>query len=330
MGATGGGRLEGMGRIEGVELAPNWTSAAGALEGILRHAGIDLPRHAVMGLTGHAFHFCLGSKAGVVALPSGPASFDRGAMVARYARTGLRFERFAAAATPEARDAAVAWAIERLDAGVPVIGWDLHLHEFGIIDGYDRARGGFFVQDIITEEVGPFVAWEAWAPLGELELWAPAEAVEVDAGVVIEALQTALDLFAGVEGGDDGQVRGTAGIEAWAAALDGTVEVDRAGNAYTLAVLAAARTDGAAFLRDLAAALPGAGAELAAAARALEEEVKALSPLITLFPFPSGGHGNVQVPGLRRAAAMALRRAAAHERACAEAIGAALAGLGAG
>lgn len=313
-----------MGRIEGVELVPNWSSAAGALEGVLRYAGIDLPRHAVMGLTGHAFHFCLGSKAGVVALPSGPASFDRGAMVSRYARTGLRFERFAAVASGEAKEAAVAWAVERLDAGVPLIGWDLHLHEFGIIDGYDRSRGGFFVQDILTEEVGPFVAWEAWAPLGEVEIWAPVEAVEVAPRVVVEALRTARDLLAGAEGGGDGQPRGTAGLVAWAEALEGAVEVDRAGNAYTLAVLAAARTDGAAFLRDLEAALPAAAAELGLAARALEEEVKALSPLITLFPFPSGGHGNVQVPGLRRAAAMALRRAASYEGACVEALVAAL------
>lgn len=313
-----------MGRIEGVELVPNWSSAAGALEGVLRHAGIDLPRHAVMGLTGHAFHFCLGSKAGVVALPSGPASFDRGAMVSRYARTGLRFERFAAVASGEAKEAAVAWAVGRLDAGVPLIGWDLHLHEFGIIDGYDRSRGGFFVQDILTEEVGPFVAWEAWAPLGEVEIWAPVEAVEVAPRVVVEALRTARDLLAGAEGGGDGQPRGTAGLVAWAEALEGAVEVDRAGNAYTLAVLAAARTDGAAFLRDLEAALPAAAAELGLAARALEEEVKALSPLITLFPFPSGGHGNVQVPGLRRAAAMALRRAASYEGACVEALVAAL------
>lgn len=311
-------------RIEGLELAPNWTSAAGALEGVLRHAGIDLPRHAVMGLTGHAFHFCLGVKGGVAALPSGPASFDRAAMVARYARTGLRFERFAGPADAAGKAAGAAWAMERLDAGVPVIGWDLHLHEFGIIDGYDRERGGFFVQDIITEEVGPFVAWENWAPLGEVELWAPVEPVEAGPEVVTEALRTAAALLRGEEDPGDGQPRGTAGLEAWAAALEGDTEVDRAGNAYTLAVLQAARADGALFLRDAAAALPAAGEALEGAARALEEETKALSPLITLFPFPAGGHGNVQVPGLRRAAAMALRRAAAWERECLAGLEAAL------
>ncbi len=316
-----------MARIEGIALAPNWTSAAGALEGVLRHAGIELPRHAIMGLTGHAWHFCLGTAGGVTALPSGPAAFDRGAMVARYARTGLRFERFAGPPDVPTKERAIAWAVERLDAGVPLIGWDLHLHEFGIIDGYDRERGGFFVQDIITEEVGPFVAWEMWEPIGGVELWAPVEAVEVGEEVAIDAVTTALALFAGDERVGEAHLAGTRGIEAWAEALEGSAAVDRAGNAYTLAVLAAARSDGAAFLADLAAAFPAAGAELGTAARALEEEVKALSPLLTLFPFPAGGHGSIQVPGLRRAAAMALRRAAAWERACAESLLAALPGM---
>lgn len=313
-----------MKRIAGIALAPNWTSAAGALEGVLRHAGIELPRHAIMGLTGHAWHFYLGTEGGVTALPSGPAAFDRGAMVTRYARTGLRFERFAGPADARTKERAIAWAVERLDAGVPVIGWDLHLHEFGIIDGYDRDRGGFLVQDIITEEVGPFIAWETWLPVGGFELWAPTEPVEVGEEVALEALETALALFAGEEHAGEVHLAGTRGIEAWAAALEGTTEVDRAGNAYTLAVLAAARSDGAAFLADLAAAFPVAGTKLGAAARALEEEVKALSPLLTLFPFPAGGHGSIHVPGLRRAAAMALRRAAAWERECAAHLGAAL------
>ncbi|MGI8424988.1 MAG: hypothetical protein ACR2NO_12900, partial [Chloroflexota bacterium] len=100
---------------------------------------------------------------------------------------------------------------------------------------------------------------------------------------------------------------------------------DRTGNAYTLAVLQAARIDGAAFLADVAAAMPDIAAPIASAERALRDETQALSPLLTLFPFPSGGHGNVSTPGLRRGAAMALRRAAAHEREAAAAIREALA-----
>ncbi|MCC7366241.1 MAG: hypothetical protein IT303_17930 [Dehalococcoidia bacterium] len=314
--------------LAGARIAANWTSAAGALEGILAYVGAPLPRHAVMGLTGHAWHFCLGTKEGVAALPSGPAAVDRAALPHRYARTGQRWERFAArAAGPDelaaARAGAAAWAKGHLDAGRPLIGWDLHLHEHGVIYGYDDARGGLLADDILTPEVGPLVRWEDWAPLGEIELLAPVGAFEPDPDEVLAgALETAIACFEGRDGPEgDTQPRGADGIAAWADVLDGAGEVDRAGNAYTLAVLQAARLDGITFLEDLAGGIPELAGPLGGAARALREETKALAPLLTLFPFPTGGHGNVANPGLRRAAAMALRRAANHEREAAGRIG---------
>jgi len=308
-------------------MAANWTSAAGALEGILAFLGGELPRHAIMGLTGHAWHFCLGSREGVVALPSGPTDLDRAAMCERYARAGWRWERYATAlpgsgdARDAGREAAIAWAIERLDAGRPLIGWDFHLHEHGVIYGYDRGRAGFLVDDPLTPELGEYAAWEDWPPLGEIDLMAPLAPAEPDALEAIGgALQTALDCFAGEDGEADGQPRGTAGIAAWADAFESDTEVDRAGNAYTLAVLQTARMDGADFIGDVAAAIPELDTALGQAQAALREETKTLAPLITLFPFPTGGHGNVANAGLRRAAAMALRRAAQYEREAAAAI----------
>lgn len=307
--------------IPGLRLGENWTSAVAALEGILDHLGQPLPRHALMGLTGHAWHTCLGTKGDVTALPSGPADLDWQAMVDRYARTGFRWERFGGELPGEGpwdemRDAAVEWAIAHLDAGRPLIGWDFHLHEHGIVHGYDRARAGFLVHDMLSTELGPFVLWDVWpTALGKLELFAPLAPVEPDPiESIAGALQTALDCFEGKDGPADGQPRGTAAIDAWADAFDGETEVDRAGNAYTLVVLQAARMDGAAFLIDVAESIPELSVPLSAAQRAIQEQVKALSPLVTLFPFPSGGHGNVNNAGLRRAAAMALRRAAQHER----------------
>lgn len=299
-------------------LAPNWTSAAGALEGVLHAVGGVLPRHALMGITGHAWHFCLGSREGIVALPSGPSDLDREAMLARWSRTGWRFQRFAARLADGGdgeRRLAVTFATTHLDAGRPLVGWDFHLHEYGVVYGYDSKRRGFFVDDILTPESGPFVEWAEWPALGEIELYAPVEFIEQDAVEVVgESLASALLCFAGGDGPDDGQPRGTAGLDAWADALDGETEIDRSGNAYTLAVLQAARLDGAEFLADVAAAIPELGPPLGAAVTALREQTKALAPLLTLFPFPSGGHGNVANAGLRRAAAMALRRVAQHER----------------
>jgi hypothetical protein len=307
--------------IPGVRLAPNWTTAAGALEGILEHLGTPLPRHAVMGISGHAWHLCVSSREAVHVLPDGPHQLDWGAMVERYARLGWRWERFAAAPSPgqvaEPRDAAIVWAKARLDAGHPLIGWDFHLHEFAVVYGYDSGAEGFLVQSVVTPEVGPLAPWRDWpSALGAIELFAPVEPVEVEAMEVIEqALATAVELLDGSE-----PATGAAGFERWASLFESDEEIDRAGNAYTLAVVQAARADGADFLRDVGEAIPELGAPLGEAEREVRAVVKALAPLVTLFPFPSGGHGNVANPGLRRAAAMPLRRAAAHERQAAAAI----------
>jgi hypothetical protein len=284
-----------------------------------------------MGLTGHAWHLCLATREGITALPSGPADLDWEAAVQRYARTGIVWERFGAALPPgedwaEMRAAAVEWAIAHLDAGRPLIGFDFHLHEHAAVYGYNLVREGFLVDDVITPEVGPIALWRDWpSSIGMLELFAPGPAIEVDAIEALGgALQTALDSFAGLDGPEDGQPRGTAALDAWADALEGESEVDRAGNAYTLQVLQAARLDGADFLAQVAEALPDLAPSLAPAERAIRDEATALAPLLTLFPFPTGGHGNVSNPGLRRGAAMALRRAATHERAAAAAVADAL------
>lgn len=324
--------IEDMNEHERPRLATNWTSAAGTVEGILDYLGAPLPRHAVMGLTGHAWHLCLGTKNGVVALPSGPSDLDWAAAVERYARTGYGWERFGGPWSPgedgdRMRTEAIAWATERLDQGVPLAGWDFHLHEFGIVWGYEGERGGFLVDDVLSEEVGPIALWRDWpsAATGQLELFAPVAPVEEDAiENVGAALEFALACFAGEDGPKDGQPRGTAALDAWAEAFDGDAEVDRAGNAYTITVLQAARLDGAAFLSDLAESLPPLADQLHHAVAALSDMTKALSPLVTLFPFPTGGHGNVNNPGLRESAAHALRRAAGHERRAAEGIAEAL------
>jgi hypothetical protein len=73
---------------------------------------------------------------------------------------------------------------------------------------------------------------------------------------------------------------------------------------------------------------PQASASLAKAERHVRDQLQTLAPLITLFPFPSGGHGNVNNPGLREAAANALRRAAGHERNAVAAMRAALEAMG--
>jgi len=278
-----------------------------------------------MGLTGHAWHFRLGAAEGVVALPSGPLDLDWDAMTANYGRLGWRWERFGARLAAggdwsDARMAAVEFARRHLDAGRPLIGFDFHLREFGIVRGYDDGDRSWLVDDLLAGDYGSSIAWEDWPSpeVGWLELIAPVAPHEPDPiDVVRDALETAAAL---IEGEGPGGFSGRHGMLRWCEALEGETTVDRAGNAYTIAVTLAARSDGAAFLADVGSAIPELRGVLARANEALGEEVRALAPLASLFPFPAGGHGNVDVPGLRRAAAMAIRRAANAEARLREAL----------
>ncbi len=297
-------------------LAPNWTTVAGAVEGILDFLGAPLPRYAVMGLTGHAWHFHLAEREGIVGLPSGPVELDWDAMVGRYARTGFRWERHTAA--PAQRAEAIAWTTERLEGGRPLIGWDMRLHDFAVVYGVDVANAAFLVDDRVSGQAGDIAPWDSWPSeaVGRIDFFAPAEPVEIDPlAAVLDSLADASELLRSSDTNT-----GTSGLDRWADAFASDVEIDRAGNAYTIQVLQAARLDGADYLQSLRDLFPAAEAPLSGAVTAVRAEVKALAPLVTLFPFPAGGHGNVANPGLREAAASALRRAAAHERALSEAV----------
>lgn len=307
-------------------LAPNWTTVAGALEGILDFLGSPLPRHAVMGLTAHAWHVHLAVREGVAALPSGPTEMNWDVQLERYGRLGFAWERFTGSAAE--RPAAIGWATERIDAGRPLIGWDLRLHDFAVVHGVDTEQQVFLIDDRISGQAGDIAPWDSWPSdtLGRIDFFCPGEPHEVDAGeAVLDSLTDAINMLRAADPNG-----GTNGLEAWADALAGPTEVDRAGNAYTLQVLQAARMDGGDYLASLRDVFPGVDEPLSRAYAAVQKEVTTLAPLITLFPFPAGGHGNVANPGLREAASVALRRAAQHERALAEALEESLAALTAG
>jgi hypothetical protein len=187
------------------------------------------------------------------------------------------------------------------------------MHDFAIVYGYDRDERRFLVDDRVSGQSGDIAPWDSWPSdaIGRIDFFSPVEPVEVDP---VKAVVASLAAAEALLDGDDANT-GTRGLERWADAFDSDIEVDRAGNAYTLQVLQAARLDGADYLASLRELFPDANEPLGRAVEALQSEVKSLAPLITLFPFPAGGHGNVANPGLREAAATALRRAAAYERA---------------
>jgi len=307
-------------------LAPNWTTLAGAVEGVLAALGVPLPRHAVMGLTGCAFAFALAESEAGAASPAGLHAFDTWRLGERLARTGVRFERFA----PNDADPheAIAWIASRTERGVPVIAWALRLREWGIIREVDQASETFTVDDLLSPEVGPTAAWADWPWGGErIDLLAPVEAVAAEDAaedLVIDSLRDAAALL-------EGRIRpaglptGAEALEAWARAFEEGRAIDRSGNAHCLAALLAARSDGATYFSELGEALPEASEPLQAAAEGLRREAAELAQLVTLFPYPAGGAGALASAGIRRIAAAALRRAADWERQAAQRVRVALA-----
>jgi hypothetical protein len=94
--------------------------------------------------------------------------------------------------------------------------------------------------------------------------------------------------------------------------------VSPSGNAVLVQMLQSARRDAATFLRGEASRLlPAVGPVLARAAMAYDAEALALSRMMTMFPFPSGGDTNSAAA--RVVAASALREALTREH---EALGA--------
>ncbi len=302
-----------------VRYVPNWTSIAGAIEGVLEYLGAALPTHAVMGLTGLAFALRLEERGGswFPSPPSDPLPTRRVVAVSR--RLGLHLRPYEGPAT---REDVIEWIQGELGRGRPVLAKDLRGPGWGIVRGIDVRERHLLISDLLEPEVGPRLPWEE-LPASPAELLIPSALAEAGAaGVVREALTDAAQLLTG-EAPFLGEVHGAPALEAWAELLRSGRPLDRPGHALHIARLHAARLAAAQFCEDLAAAFEAAAEALRQAARSLRQEASELSQLLTLFPYPSGGGSTLSHPGMRRIAASNLERAAELERAAGEALGAA-------
>lgn len=307
--------------LEQVEFVPNWTSLIGALEGALRALGEGYSTAYLMGITGHAFRLNVVETPEGLVEPSGPflIDFDR-ALALYHAGTGYRFERLAFDRTAPRYDRRVEEVRRRImrsiDAGVPVIAFDLFLAEYGLIYGYDDRDRVWTVDTMMTAQVGRTLPWAHWPTtdperynvlfLGKRERPSPR--------AVHDALAFAVSY---AESGErlptsTGQAyQGLAAYERWAGAFEVGEPVHLFGNAYTAHVLRAARGDAARFLTELAEQFPAAAVHLRAAAQAYRQQTLTLSRLTTLFPYPQGG--DPAHPAIRTEAARYLRAALVQE-----------------
>lgn len=314
--------------LAGAEYIDNWTSVAGALTGALRFLGDPVSAAWVMGVSGHAFRLALPVGPEGVALPGAETALDliRAAGLYRnlgrkveviHAESGARDER-------KQRDEAIKRVRKRIDRGIPAIVYDLHLPKFGLVTGYDDTTNTWQVRTVLTTEYAGTLPLSRWPVPEQHE---PVIAILLGGNVKIEprrsipeALRFAVDY---AEHGDPGDtssaLHGFAAYERWQEAFARGEPVSPTGNALLVQILQSARRDAAAFLRaDADRMLPHAAEALSRAAAAYDAEALAISRMMTMFPFPTGG--DTTNPASRVVATGALREALAREREAIEAI----------
>jgi hypothetical protein len=304
------------------EVAGNWTSIAGAIEGVLRFLGIDLTQPALMSLSGHAFRFAIAQSGAGVAAPESPFLFDYERALPLYGGLGLTWE--TEGAWPDdpdyerRRERLVARIRRSIDRGKPCVVYGLQLTEFGIVNGYDERAGLFYISTSISSQYGTSLPLAQWPAPGHVPLLRglfPDRSVRVERSAAERsALRFAVAYASGGDpGGPAGVAHGIAAYEVWLEAYDRGLPIDPAGNRRCIQTLQAARRDAATFLNSLAERMPAERERLIAVARDYELEALALSRMATLFPYPGGG--DTENRGLRHAAAAALRQSLALERA---------------
>jgi hypothetical protein len=316
------------------ETVSNWTSIAGAIEGILRFLGLDADQSHVMGTTGHAFRLAISDGPSGIA-SAGPIEVDRRRALALYQGLGFDWEWLRVA--PDDRDYArrrkdaIARIRRSIDRGRPVAAYGLHLPEFGVVKGYDDRERLFFVSTTLSAQYGAALAWSQWPAPGQsagLDVLLPGDRRRIDSAATEQAaLHFALDYAERGEPSAAAETaQGLAAYDRWLAGFAQPGQLDPFGNARAIQTTQAARRDAARYLRAIAARRrEAARAALEDAAAAYEAEALALSRLASLFPYPSGG--DVTSAGVLAAGAASLRQALAHERSALAGLEAALAEL---
>ena len=302
-----------------------WTSAAGALEGVLRALGAGAPANAaypdeVLALSGHAFRLAIVSTPDGEIGATGPACFSAQTALPLYEGLGWRFTAIEAAPDDphflERRQEALDRVRTSLDRGRPAIAFGLHIPDFGIVRGYQGAD--LIATTTLSPQYGerlPAAQWPAPGRPSPIRVFIPEQQVKLDRRLALRAL---VDFVVGYAAhGDPGPtlgppaVHGLAAFDRWVEVLLGSEVVSPEGQAYCVQALQEGRKAAAAFLRAEARRRRDLRTACTTAAQAYDTVVLELSRVATLFPFPNGG--DVVSAGNRRAGAAYVRRAQAAE-----------------
>lgn len=308
--------------LAGAEIARNWTSIAGALNGILSYLGTAIDQPALMGRSGHAFRLAIASSADAgVPSPLSPFLFDYARATDLYAALGWSWEsigvRTGETDYSRRREALIQRIRRSIDQGRPVAAFGLQLNEFGIVNGYDDRVGVLFVSTSLSQQYGtslPLGQWPAHGQTPMMQVLIPGAPNRVDAAAADRAAIAFAVAYAqtGDAGSPPNVLHGLEAYDRWLEAYERDLPIDPMGNARCIQTLQAARQDAANYLRAVSSSHAAAAGRLEQAADSYALEALALSRLSTLFPYP--GSGDSANRGLLMAGASSLREAFTRER----------------
>lgn len=307
--------------LEGVRLRPHRVTLAGALGGLLAHAGRDLPQPYLMGLTGHAFRLTLD----VVISPGSPLELNFHEVFPLWENVGAWWGRAGARPVAEefaqVRGEVLRRVADTVEAGRPAIAFDLlELPEYGLVTGVDGDRWACLTLDSPDEP--QWMETATWPPEAHRQftraeaIWLLDLAPDFDRRrAEVASLRFAVEHFWSPPSRDMWLQHGGKAYEFWASSLASSLPLHGVtpglGHSFNLLVLHAARRDAASYLTELAARYPEAPS-LATAATRFGEVTAIAEEALTILPFPGGDLEKVET---RLAVANCLRRALAAERA---------------
>lgn len=281
-----------------------WTSAAQSLHEAIRHTEKKhLSLTEVMGCTGLAFRINIHEHNVDVA---GPTAWDWGPELQKgLLNLGVRADY---AGEPnhlppsgELLERALGMIRRSVDRGIPAVGWDLFIPEFGVIRKYREETKELVAKDVSRDGLLPY-AKLGRGQASELFVLTIEDSFEIDkTTALIGALTLILDHARRRyhRHPEPPYQNGLAAYDAWMRAFRERT-VDPFGNAYNAALVCDARAYAAKFLRELPQQWDGGSLQEREVSRLAEQAAghyqavfDTLVGLPPLYPFPQGGHPNL-------------------------------------
>lgn len=277
-----------MNKLPDLVWTPAWTSLVGCIHGALKFLKIAPEISWLFGATGHAFIINM-SRDG--SCPSGPTAWNTSRFYSLGENIGYKIKGiFADKRKPGFKEEQIkAWELTKsaLDQNIPVIGWELAIPEWYLINGYDDA--GYFYNGP-GADLGP--SPKPWRKLGKtdiglLEMYSvkPAQPAQ-DPITIKEALAFAIAFNQGSsEWVLPDYLAGQEAYRVWIEAVS-SGKAMLMGHAYNSSVWEECRRNAVAFLREAKSRVPGtADKAFDGAIQSYTEVAKQLKDLSELYPF---------------------------------------------